>query len=132
MVLSEHLPLSGIRTPDLPALSPKVLSIRPPHWYPKLFPSPDAWLQRNFPRCFTASWSIPKPKHFLCLRPFPRNEQRTKNSNGLFVRFKAIKNGKESCLRIEPNPDASWHKTKYRREKEKYKSRENDSCTHQV
>ena len=32
MVLSEHLPRPGIRTPDLPELSPKVLSIRPPRW----------------------------------------------------------------------------------------------------
>ena len=30
VVLSEHLPRPGIRTPDLPVLSPKVLSIRPP------------------------------------------------------------------------------------------------------
>ena len=32
MVLSEHLPRPGIRTPDLPSLSLKVLSIRPPRW----------------------------------------------------------------------------------------------------
>ena len=31
--LSEHLPRLGIRTPDLPALSSKVLSIRPSRWY---------------------------------------------------------------------------------------------------
>ena len=30
VVLSEHLARPGIRTPDLPALRPKVLSIRPP------------------------------------------------------------------------------------------------------
>ena len=32
IVLSEHIPRPGIRTSDLPALSPKVLSIRPPRW----------------------------------------------------------------------------------------------------
>ena len=32
MVLSEHLPLPGIRTPDPPAPSPKVLSMWPPCW----------------------------------------------------------------------------------------------------
>ena len=32
VVLSEHLPRSGIRTPDLSALSPKVLSKRPSRW----------------------------------------------------------------------------------------------------
>ena len=32
MVLSEHLPRPGIRTPDLSALSPKVLSIGLPRW----------------------------------------------------------------------------------------------------
>ena len=31
MVLGDHLPRPGIRTPDLPG--PKVLSIRPPRWY---------------------------------------------------------------------------------------------------
>ena len=33
VVLSEHLPRLKIRTPDLPALSPKVSFIRPPRWY---------------------------------------------------------------------------------------------------
>ena len=33
MVLGEHLPRLWIRTPDLPALSPRVLSIKPPRWY---------------------------------------------------------------------------------------------------
>ena len=32
MVFNEDLPRPGIRAPDLPALSPKVLSIRPPPW----------------------------------------------------------------------------------------------------
>ena len=32
IVLNEHLPRPGIRTPDPPALSPKVLPIRPPRW----------------------------------------------------------------------------------------------------
>ena len=33
VVLSEHLPRPGIRSPDLSALKPKVLTIRPPHCY---------------------------------------------------------------------------------------------------
>ena len=33
MVLSKHLRRPGIRTSDLPALRPKVLSIRLPRWY---------------------------------------------------------------------------------------------------
>jgi len=31
--LAKHLPRPGIRTPDLPVLSPKVLSIRLLQWY---------------------------------------------------------------------------------------------------
>ena len=35
VILSEHLPRPGIRTLDLPALSPKVLSISPQRWFLK-------------------------------------------------------------------------------------------------
>lgn len=32
--LAKHLPRPGIRTPELPVLGPKVLSIRLSQWYP--------------------------------------------------------------------------------------------------
>ena len=60
MVLSEHLPRPGIQTPDLAALSPKVLFIRPP----------------SVDSCTTAWFSgglqaLPE----LCHRPFTQSNQ---------------------------------------------------------